>query len=73
MPKENVSITADLSVADLLSRWPQLIQWFISHQMSCVGCNMAIFDTLQEVADNYHLPVDSMISELFQIIQTDTP
>ena len=69
MTEENALLTPDLSVADCLARWPQSIQWFLSHQMSCVGCNMAGFDTLQEVAVNYQLSIDDLLSELRQTIQ----
>ena len=68
MTEEQVVITADLSVADLLAKWPQALQWFLSHQMSCVGCSMASFDTLEEVAVNYDIPISEVISGLRQTI-----
>ncbi len=67
MPDETLTISAELSVADLLARWPHLIQWFLSHQMSCVGCNMAAFDTLEEVAANYQMPVEELVSDLTRL------
>jgi hybrid cluster-associated redox disulfide protein len=69
MPEAKVSISAELSVADLLARWPQTVQWFLSHQMSCVGCNMATFDSLQEVAANYRIPIEEFLSDLRKVIE----
>jgi hybrid cluster-associated redox disulfide protein len=62
-------ITSEISVADLLSRWPQLIPIFLSRQMSCVGCSMASFDTIQDVAENYHIPVDELLFDLDQAVR----
>ena len=37
---------------------------FFKHRTQCVGCYMAKFDTLEDVAANYHLSVDDLLREL---------
>jgi hybrid cluster-associated redox disulfide protein len=68
---ENVSITPNLVVADLLNSWPQTIPIFIRHRLYCVGCLMSPFDTLSDVVCNYHLPEQSFFAELRQAIELD--
>jgi hybrid cluster-associated redox disulfide protein len=58
-----------LTVAEVLARWPQTIPVFIHHQMACVGCAMARFETLAEVAKIYNLDLSRFINELEQAVE----
>jgi hybrid cluster-associated redox disulfide protein len=62
------SIHPQLTVAELLSQWPQAIPVFFRHRMTCVGCSMAGFDTLEDVSAIYHLPLSSFLQELEQAV-----
>jgi hybrid cluster-associated redox disulfide protein len=61
-------LEAGLTVAEVLDRWPQTIPVFIRHRMACVGCTIAPFETLSEVADIYQLEPDEFLQELQQLI-----
>jgi hybrid cluster-associated redox disulfide protein len=64
----------EMNVADLLARWPEMIPIFLRRKLSCVGCSMAPFDTLADVAANYHLNPQALLGELTQVIQpSDQP
>ena len=52
----------------MLSRWPQTMPVFFRHHMLCVGCAMAPFETLADVAAIYGLDLDQFFSELEQTI-----
>jgi len=47
---EHPRLMADLSVAEMMERWPQTIPFFFRYRMACVGCPIAPFETLVEVA-----------------------
>lgn len=66
---EQPQLGARLTVAEVLAHWPQTILIFIRHRMACVGCPIAPFETLAEVAEIYGLDVDRFLSELEQSIQ----
>ncbi len=70
---EYVSLTANLTVAEVLARWPHVIPVFLSHRMACVGCVMARFDTLADVTAIYGLHLGRFLSELQQLISEATP
>ncbi len=57
-------IGIEVSLSDLFARWPATIPIFNQYQMSCVGCLMAPFDTLQEAITNYQLNTAQFIAEL---------
>lgn len=59
-----------LVVAEVLSRWPQVIPVFLSHRMACVGCAAAPFETVAEVAGIYGLPLDSFLDELLEAMKS---
>jgi hybrid cluster-associated redox disulfide protein len=63
-----VQISPEISVSDLFARWPVAIPIFIKRQMSCVGCGMASFDTLEDVARIYGIPVEDLIQEIVQLV-----
>ncbi len=57
-------IEATRTVADVLAEWPQTISVFTSHQMACVGCPIAPFETVAEVAAIYQLDLRAFLAEL---------
>ena len=53
-----------LSIQDLLARWPGAAQALVDLRTACVGCQMARFCTLADVADHYHLDLEQLIQAL---------
>jgi hybrid cluster-associated redox disulfide protein len=66
-------LTPQTTVADTLDAFPQTISVFLNHQMICVGCAMAEFDTLEEAAKNYSIPTIQLLDELHDEISKSTP
>jgi hybrid cluster-associated redox disulfide protein len=64
-------LSPELSIAVLLSEYPQAIPVFIGHRMACVGCSMAPFETLRGAAEIYHLPFESFMEEIKSAMEED--
>lgn len=62
-------IEAGQLVADVLAKWPQTIPVFTGHQMACVGCPIAPFETLAEVAAIYRLDLRDFLRELNHVVE----
>ena len=63
----DVTLTTDMTVADVLERWPEAVVVFQKLRTACVGCAMASFDTLEDVADIYHFDpayITALLSEI---------
>ncbi len=58
-----------LTVAEIMTRWPQSVPVFLSHKLDCVGCPMAPFETLAEVIEIYQLPEGVFLGELAAVIR----
>jgi hybrid cluster-associated redox disulfide protein len=66
--KPNLELSADLTVAEVLSRWPQTLPLFYERRMTCPGCAMAPFESLAEAASVYRLDPDAFLSEMREVI-----
>jgi hybrid cluster-associated redox disulfide protein len=44
---------ANLTVAEVMDRWPHNIPNFLRHQMTCIDCPLSLFETLAEEAGIY--------------------
>lgn len=63
--------TQEMTVAEVLETWPETVEVFQALKTACVGCVMAPFDTLADVARIYELDLDTVMGVLHQAIQTD--
>ncbi|HXF62129.1 MAG TPA: DUF1858 domain-containing protein [Caldilineaceae bacterium] len=57
-------VEGGLTVAEVLSQWPATIPVFLRYHTACVGCVMARFETLDEVAAIYGLDQSQFVAEL---------
>ncbi len=62
----------DLSVGEIMTRYPATIAVFIAMQMHCVGCPIGQFHTLPDAAREHHTDIDSLIAAVMTAIE-DSP
>lgn len=51
----------EMTVEEALDRWPALARVFVDRRMACVGCAMARFERLSDVARIYGVSVASLL------------
>ena len=56
--------TNDMTVAEVLERWPETVSVFQDLKTACVGCAMAPFDTMADVAQNYDMELAELMTAL---------
>lgn len=62
---------ADMTVEDVLARWPETATVFGRHNMACVGCPVAPFYKVSEAATVYNLETADFVAELEEVIGED--
>lgn len=62
-------ITPNLPMGEILHKWPETIPVFLRYRMSCIGCYMSFFDTLEDALKVHNLPLDIVLSALNQNIR----
>ena len=60
-------ITADMSISEVISRYPETIPLLMKTGMHCIGCPMAMQETLGEGLSAHGLDADKIIEELNKI------
>jgi hybrid cluster-associated redox disulfide protein len=54
----------DMTVDEVMRRWPSTIRVFLRHGMLCVGCPIAAFHTISEAAREHGLDEVELRREL---------
>jgi hybrid cluster-associated redox disulfide protein len=65
----DASISTKSIVSELLAAHPQAVAVFLALRTSCVGCHLARFCMLADVARHYELPVQDLLNKLQASIQ----
>ncbi|HEY2904285.1 MAG TPA: DUF1858 domain-containing protein [Vicinamibacterales bacterium] len=58
------TLTATMTVADVLLRRPLAARILVNHHMHCVGCAIAPFETLVEACEIYGISIGDLLAEL---------
>jgi hybrid cluster-associated redox disulfide protein len=59
-----IVICASMTVDQVLKEHPDKATTFLALRTSCVGCHLARFCTLEDVAQAYELPLQELIDKL---------
>ena len=62
MARRTISLTT--TVAEVLSEFPAAASAFVARRLDCVGCDMAAFETIGDVAANYRLNARDLLVEI---------
>lgn len=54
----------ELTLAEIMSRWPATMRVFIDRNMHCIGCPIATFHTLVEAAEEHGQSLDDLLAEI---------
>ena len=63
------TLSPTLTVDRLFANWPQTTAVFLRRRFACIGCLMAPFDTLEDVARNYQVDLGDLLLELSMTIE----
>ena len=53
--RQQTQLIPELSIDEILARWPQMIEVFIRFHMLCIGCPVSRFHTLQEACELHQI------------------
>jgi len=61
------------SVYEVLTSWPETARMFRAFKTACVGCYLARFCTLQDVADTYYIQPETLMEAVCKTTQDSIP
>lgn len=57
-------ITPEMSIMEIVQKYPDTVPVFISHGLHCLGCAIAQFETLREGALAHGMDLDPLLKDL---------
>lgn len=65
------AIDPDMSVDEIMRRWPKTIRVMIRHRMLCIGCPIGIFHTVADAAAAHAIDGASFSAELLAAMRSE--
>lgn len=65
-------ITKDMTIMDVVNKYPQSIKVFFEHGLFCIGCNVAYRETVEQGAAAHGINVDQLMEKLNQALPEET-
>ena len=62
-------ITPEMSIGEIVQKYPNTIPVFISHGLHCLGCAIAQFETLREGALAHGMELDPLLKDLNEAVK----
>ena len=63
-----MKITKDMSITEVVQKYPQTAEVFMSFGMGCLGCAAARFENIEQGATVHGIDVDALIDALNKVI-----
>jgi hybrid cluster-associated redox disulfide protein len=62
--QEQQAISAEMTIGDVISKYPDTINVFFRHGLGCVGCAVARFENIRQGAMAHGIDVDVLMKDL---------
>jgi len=62
--KTMAKITKKITLAEVISKYPETMPVFLEHGMACFGCPMAMNETIEQGAIAHGINAEKLIKEL---------
>lgn len=59
-----MQITKDMSIIEVVQKFPQTAEVFQKHGMGCLGCAAARFENIEQGASAHGINIDALINDL---------
>lgn len=68
--KEKKLITKDMTIGEVISKYPKTMLVFFSHGLPCVGCHVAQWERVEEGALAHGIKdIDSLVKDLNKVAE----
>lgn len=59
-----MAITKDMSINEIVDKYPQSVEVFFKYGMGCLGCAAARFENVEQGALAHGIDIDALINDL---------
>jgi len=65
-----MKIKKDMSIVEIVSKYPKTVEVFQKHGLYCVGCAAANFETLEDGAKAHGIDVKKLLKDLNDVVSS---
>jgi hybrid cluster-associated redox disulfide protein len=67
--KKKEKITADMDLAKVIQKYPKTVHVFFRYGMGCIGCPIAMTETIEQGAIAHGLNVKKLLADLNRVVK----
>lgn len=68
-----MSISKDMPIGEVVSKYPQTIPVFLTHGLACFGCAIARYENIEQGAQAHGIDVEALMRDLKAAIAKTGP
>ena len=61
-------IDKDMSIDDVVTKYPETIHIFERYGLGCVGCQAALFENIEQGAEIHGIDVSALVDDLNKVV-----
>jgi hybrid cluster-associated redox disulfide protein len=65
------AVDAEMTVDEIMRRWPATIRVMIRHHMLCIGCPIGVFHTVVDACNAHRLDPRTFSADLLEAMRSD--
>lgn len=65
--KTSVDITKNMTIAQVVEKYPKSVFVFIDYGLHCVGCSMAQNETIEEASNLHRIDLEKFLQDLNKV------
>ena len=66
-----MKLTKDMGIMEVVQRYPQTVEVFVSFGMGCLGCVAARFENIEQGALGHGINVPALIEALNKVVEAE--
>jgi hybrid cluster-associated redox disulfide protein len=66
-----MKITRDMTIEEVVSKYPETIKVFMQAGLGCLGCSAARFENIEQGAQVHGIDIDQLIADLNEIAEKE--
>jgi hybrid cluster-associated redox disulfide protein len=66
--ESSVTITKEMSIGEVVQKYPDTIAVFFQHGLGCVGCAAAHFENIEQGAKAHGIDIEALIQALNEAV-----
>ena len=68
MAEEKQTVNKDMTIGEVVKKYPQTVPVFFKHGLACVGCHVAAWETVEQGAVSHGImDVDALLRDLNKV------